>query len=145
MKSSQGILVTEDEFIAEACKHRDDDERRQNASKAYAALADLVRRDVIKPSDVYGYACYRWCMNHPEAIIAYREAPKKWLVNNCGTEIDCDKAVLAVNREFGFEANRIQIIGTPYYDASDWMFIRFNCCGWAWLWKNGSIYLVYDE
>ena len=146
MKNSQGILVTEEEFLAEACVVLYmDAELRESAAKTYRALAELVEHGFMKPSDVYGYACYGRCLRHPEAIIIYQEEQNKWHVNNCETKVTVEEAVLAVNREFGFEASHIKIIGTPYYDATDWNFIRFNCAGWAWLWKNGNIYSVYDE
>ena len=147
MKNSQNILVTEEEFVTEACTGvcGDVNLRESAARKTYRALAALVECGVMKPSEVYGYACYSWCLRSPEAIVAYQESRDKWHVNNCETKVTAEEAVLAVNREFGFEASRIKIIGTPYYDATDYMFIRFNCAGWAWLWKNGNIYSVYGE
>lgn len=42
-----------------------------------------------------------------------------------------------------FETGRTHIIGTPYYDATDYQFIRFNCAHMAWLWQNGNLLQVY--
>ncbi len=146
MKNSQGILVTEDEFVEEACVWlREDAELRGSAAKTYRTLATLVERGVMKPSEIYGYACYAWCLRHPEAVISYRESADKWHVNNCETKVTVEEAVIDVNREFGFEASRVKIVGTPYYEATDWNFIRFDCAGRAWLMRNGEIYPVYDD
>lgn len=54
------------------------------------------------------------------------------------------EAIAKVNLEWGFEADRIKIIGTPYYDATDWQFIRFNCAGCQWLWAQDALYPVYQ-
>ena len=42
-----------------------------------------------------------------------------------------------------FEVCRVQLIGTPYYDASDSNFIRFDCGGYGWLAKDGELYKLY--
>ncbi len=85
-------------------------------------------------------------MKNPEAIIAYQIDPywetpihRKWAVNNCSEEITEEAARVKVCEKFGFEASRVKIIGTPYYDATDWNFIRFDCAGWAWLMVDGAI------
>ena len=92
--------------------------------------------------EIYSYAHFKWCLQNPEAIIAYEES-RNWIINNCDTKITNEKAVVAINREWGFEASRIKIIGTPYYDATDWQYIRFDCAFMTWLWKNGKLYQVY--
>lgn len=50
-----------------------------------------------------------------------------------------------VNREWGFEASRIKIIGKAYYNATDWQYIRFNCAHMTWLWMNSNLYQVYES
>ena len=82
------------------------------------------------------YAYYAWCLREPEAISAYqigtgKDTPvhQKWAVNNCSQEITEAEASVAVCEEFGFEVSRVRIIGTPYYDATDWNFIRFEYSG----------------
>lgn len=89
------------------------------------------------------YAHYKWYLRDAKAIIAYQEGRDRWIVNNCGTEVSEDTAKIAVNSEWGFEASRVRIIGTPYYDATDYQFIRFDCKQMTWLWKNGNLYQVY--
>lgn len=64
-------------------------------------------------------------------------------MNNCAEEITEEAARIAVCEEWGFEASRVRIIGTPYYDATDWQFIRFDCACMAWLWCNGNLHQVY--
>ncbi len=41
------------------------------------------------------------------------------------------------------EAERVRIIGAPYYDATDYQFIRFDGPHMSWLWHNGSIDQVF--
>lgn len=139
-KSAVGILLTQEEFLTEAGRTGD-----AKAKEAYDALAALWESKKLTAIDVYQYAHFRWCLSKPEAIIAYQAAHDKWLVNDCGVTASVEKAKQAVHDEFGFEEKLIRIIGTPYYDASDYNFIRFDCVTWSWLMQNGEIYQVYDE
>ena len=138
-KCKNNILLTQDEFLCEAKKHES-----EATKKVYAALSALVESGKLAASDIYSYARFRWCLNDENAIVAYQIERGKWQVNNCDTEITEDAAKIRVCQEFGFEASRIKIIGNPYYDATDYNFIRFDCGGWAWLMRNGSIYQVYQ-
>ena len=115
-----------------------------DTAKLYETLVRLVQEKKLTPGDVMQYAVYTWCLRKPEAVVAYEEAPGKWLVNNCGTEISVERARVEVCEEWGFEASRVRIIGTPYYDATDWQFIRFDCAHMTWLWTNGNLYQVYE-
>ncbi len=137
-KAMHNILVTLEEFLAEAEKKSTDP-----AVDTYAALVKLVNENKLQPREVLGYAHYRWCLNTPQAVVAYQIGPSKWAVNNCGTEITEEQARVRVCEEWGFEAERVRIIGTPYYDATDYQFIRFNGPHMSWLWHNGSIDQVF--
>jgi hypothetical protein len=137
-KCKQDILLTKEEFVAEANRPN-----VQAAEEVYEVLVNMVNSNKLRAAEVYAYAKYRWCLGDAEAIIAYQTEPDRWEVNNCGTKVPEDKAKIAVNSEWGFEASRIQIIGTPYYDATDYQFIRFDCAHMTWLWKNGNLYQVY--
>jgi hypothetical protein len=141
-KSKHDILITQDEFRAEAnCG------RERNAEKlkeVYDVLAGLVNGGKLSPGDVYGYARFKWCLESPAAVVAYKSDRDKWEVNNCETEISTGAARIAVNDEWGFEASRIKIIGTPYYDATDFQFIRFDCAHMCWLWTKGYLFQVYE-
>lgn len=141
-KAIHGILVTAEEFAAEI-KSRVKWDKGLDVSPLYDVLSRLVREKKLTPGDVFGYAVYTWCLRKPEAVVAYEVERGKWAVNNCSTEISEEAARLKVCEEFGFEASRVKIIGPPYYDATDWNFIRFNCAGWCWLIKNGGIEKVY--
>lgn len=138
-KCKHGILITQDEFLTEAKMQGE-----EAAKEVYNALAALVAGGKLTTADVYRYARFRWCLKNASAIVAYQVERDKWAVNNCDTEISEEAARIAVCEEFGFEASRVRIIGTPYYDATDYNFIRFDCGGWAWLMRNGSIYQVYQ-
>lgn len=138
-KASHDILITMEEFLAEAEKTTSDP-----AADTYEALVELVKGKKLRPGEVLGYAHYHWCLSKPEAIVAYQKGRDKWEVNNCDTEITEERARIEVCEEWGFEASRVRIIGTPYYDATDWQFIRFNCAHMTWLWKNGNLYQVYE-
>ena len=138
-KCRHNTLITQDEFIAEAGTHHEETVLRE----VYDALAALVNSKKLRASEVYAYAHYKWCLRNPKAIIAYQEGRDKWEVNNCDTEVSEDEAKIAINSEWGFEVSRIEIIGTPYYDATDYQFIRFDCKHMTWLWKNGNLYQVY--
>lgn len=142
-KASHGILVTAEEFDAEI-KSRVKWDKALDTAKLYETLVRLVQEKKLTPGDVMQYAVYTWCLRKPEAVVAYEEAPDKWLVNNCGTEISEERARVEICEEWGFEASRVRIIGTPYYDATDWQFIRFDCAHMTWLWKNGNLYQVYE-
>lgn len=148
-KASHGIMLAAEEFSAE-CRPLFTSEAEYTPTEAtaevYEVLSTLVCEGKLTPADVFGYAAHKWCMKNPEAIIAYRvdphkEAPihRKWAVNNCSEEITEEAGRIKVCEEFGFEASRVKIIGIPYYDATDWNFIRFDCAGWAWLMVNGEI------
>lgn len=141
-KCKQDVLITQDEFIAEAAP-RGGEHREEMTISVYDALADLVNSGKLKAGEVYQYARFKWCFNNRKAIIAYQTEQDRWEVNNCGTEVSEDRAKVVVNREWGFEVSRIRIIGTPYYDATDYQYIRFDCGYMTWLWKNGSLYHVY--
>lgn len=142
-KARHEILVTAEEFDAEI-KSRVKWDKALDTAKLYETLVRLVQEKKLTPGDVMQYAVYTWCLRKPEAVVAYEEAPGKWLVNNCGTEISEERARVEVCEEWGFEASRVRIIGTPYYDATDWQFIRFDCAHMTWLWKNGNLYQVYE-
>ena len=139
-KGKTGILLTLDEFITEAGIHYE----AEKLTSVYEKLTELVSQNKLHGSEIYQYAHFKWCLRNPEAVVAYQESRDKWIVNNCGDEITEEKAIVKVNREWGFEASRIKIIGTPYYTATDYQFIRFDCAHMTWLWKNSSIYQVYS-
>lgn len=138
-KTRRGILLSEEEFLTEA-----EPKDKGAAADVYSVLVALVDKKAITASDVYQYARYKWCLRDPLAIVAYQESREKWIVNNCAEAITEEAARVKVCEEFGFEASRVKIIGTPYYDATDWNFIRFDCAGWHWLMNNGGICKVYD-
>lgn len=137
-KAAHDILITIEEFLAEAEK-----ELSVTAGSTYNALVELVEEKKLRPREVFGYAHYRWCLNKPEAIVAYQTGHDEWSVNNCDTEITEEAALVKICEEWGFETGRTRIIGTPYYDATDYQFIRFNCAHMTWLWQNGSLLQVY--
>lgn len=138
-KSTQGIPLTEEEFLAELNVEEVDKGRQ-----LYAKLYPLVEKGAIKALDLYQYARFRWCLHHPEAVIACEIGPKRWAVNNCGEDISADRAKLILNKEWGFEVSGIEILGTPYYDATDWNFIRFRCRSVEWVMCNDSLHQVYQ-
>jgi len=89
----------------------------------------LVSQKKLNAPEVYNYARYKWCLHDPQTIAAYQTDPNKWVVNNCDTLTTEEKAIIAANCEWGFEASRIQIIGTPHLDATDNHYIRvLDCC-----------------
>ncbi|MGP8313309.1 hypothetical protein ACG0Z4_20855 [Enterocloster aldenensis] len=140
-KCGHGVLLTEAEFVIEAGKYYE----VETLKKVYAALVGMVEQKKMRASEIYTYARFKWCLRNPEAIVAYQRERDEWEVNNCGTEVSEDDAKEAINSEWGFEKDRVQIIGTPYYDATDWQFIRFDCGHMTWLWKNGNLYQVYAD
>lgn len=142
-KAAHDILFTEAEFITEAQGRYPSNYDTDTLAEVYAALVAQVEEKRLCPSEVCGYAHFKWCLHKPEAIIAYQRGPGKWSVNNCETEITEEAARVAVCEEWGFEASRVKIIGTPYYDSTDWQFIRFDCAHMTWLWINESLYQVY--
>ena len=132
-------LITEDEFIQLAGEIFDTEKLRQ----VYVRLVELVGQGKLKEQDVVKYAKYRWCLCNPEAIIATEVDLIEYIVNNCNTAISENEAKVRINHEFGFEVSQITIIGTPYYEASDWQYITFECREFNWLWANANIYKVF--
>ncbi len=139
-KASHGILITREEFMLEANLHYE----HQNAGETYDALAQLVTAKKLTPGEVLTYARYNWCLDHPEAVLAYQTERDRWIVNNCDNEITTERAVMEVNAVWGFEASRIKVHGIAYYDSTDWNWIRFDCAGMSWLMCNGTLYQVYN-
>lgn len=93
-KASRNILVTMEEFLAEAGKKKSDP-----AAATYEALVGLVKENKLRPGEVLGYAHFHWCLNSPEAVIAYQTGPKEWAVNNCGAEITVEQAQVEICEE----------------------------------------------
>lgn len=142
-KTRHSILLTAEEFESEAMSGG---KMTGKFREVYDVLIDHIQAERLEKSSLLEYACFRWCLKNPEAIIAYqtdvgKDLPisRKWAVNNCSAVISEESARLCSCEEFGFEASRVKIRGTAYYDASDWNFIRFDCVGWAWLLHNGEI------
>ena len=119
-KASAGEVLTEEEFLLELEPGNASDLGKQ----LYNRLCELVEQGALKAGDLYQYARFKWCFRHPEAVIACEVGRNRWVVNNCGEAID--------------------IIGTPYYDATDWHFIQFRCKGVEWVMCNDSLYQIYQ-
>lgn len=144
-KCGHDILITEDEFVAEAGRGGRNTVTQWNEEatrEVYGVLAELAAERKIKNSEVYSFAYFGWCIRTPEAITAYETDNSRWIVNNCDKEITVEAARVAVCEEWGFEVSRVHIIGKPYYDATDWQFIRFDCAHMTWLWANENLYQV---
>ena len=133
-------LLSEEEFVQEAGDRYDPD----TLKAVYARLVKLVEEGKLPVEEVYRYASYKWCLRSPKAVIACQTGPKEWIVNCCDTEISAEAAVTKVNEEWGFEMDRIQIIDVPYYEATDYQFIRFACGGTHWLWADEQLFEVYE-
>ncbi len=82
-------------------------------------------------------------------------------LKNFGKLLTENDAKAVINREFGFEFSRIEIVEQlatyfvdnnhclqkqdvytrkPVYGSSDYNYIRFNCAGWYWEMINGELY-----
>ena len=140
VKAEQGKPLTWEEFWAELRMEGD----TSAAQKLYRTLCEHMENGALSAYQLYEYAHHRWCIRCPEAVVAYQTGPKRWAVNTCGETISEDRARLLLNSEWGFEASRIQLQGTPYYDATDWNFIRFRCGALDWLMKDGELYQIYQ-
>lgn len=138
-KAAKGILLSKEEFITEAERIRPG-----RAEELYDVLTDLAEQGAVTPLQVYDFARFNWCMDAPEAVVVNQTGPKSWAVNTCACEYTVEKAILKINAEWGFEASRIEILGTPYYGSTDWNYIRFDCAGMAWVMCNGDIDAVFQ-
>ena len=138
VKVNHGELLSKEEYLTELGLDN------EPAKEVYDRLVRLYEEHKLTPGDIYRYAFYRWCSQNADAITAYLTACNRCIVNDCDTEISEMEAIAKVNLEWGFEADRIKIIETPYYDATDWQFIRFNCAGCQWLWAQDALYPVYQ-
>lgn len=140
VKAEQGSPLTWEEFWAELRLNDND----PAAKKLYQTLCRHVESGALSAYQLYGYARHKWCVRHPEAVIAYQIGPKSWAVNTCSETISEDRARLLLNSEWGFEASRIKLLGVPYYDATDWNFICFRCGRCDWLMQDGELYQIYQ-
>lgn len=139
-KSTLGSLLSEEEFLEELSPA----DNAAAAKRLYHTLRSLAEQGILKPLELYQYAKYKWCRNRPEAVVACQIGPKRWMVNNCGETISKECAILLLNSEWGFEASRIELLDTPYYDSTDWNFIRFRCGPYDWLMKDGELCQIYQ-
>lgn len=91
------------------------------------------------------------------------EADYQKLATSCGvTHMSDEAAAELIHNEFGFDIDKIEIIRTvdvyeinrhnalrkvgelnrePLYDATDWNYVRFNVCGWAYEMQDGNLRL----
>lgn len=138
--SDHGVLLTLDEFIAESGKNYD----AETLKIVYAKLKGFYELNRLTPRELYNFARFKWCLRHPEAIIACQVDKQRWFVNNCDTAISIPEALIRIDSMFGFEASGIEMIGTPYYDATDYQFIRFRIREIAWLYCNDDLFRVWD-
>ena len=139
-RAEHDILLTAEEFKLETRTEPETD-----IGPVYEKLLQLLELGALKERDIYNYAHYRWCLNAPDAIIAFETGPKnQWAVNNCDTELSAELAIAKINDEWRFESDYIKIIGAAYYDASDWNFIRFDVDGVQWLMHDGELDQIYD-
>lgn len=136
--SDHGVLLTPDEFIAEAGKNYD----TSTLKIVYAKLKGFYELHQLTSRELYNFAQFKWCLRHPEAIISRQTEQQHWFVNNCDTEISIPEAQMRINDMFGFEASGIEIIGTPYYDATDYQFITFRTREIEWLYHNDDLFRV---
>ena len=139
-RSKAGSPLTLEEFSAELGASP----TNVSAQQLYHALLPLVEKGALTAFDIYQYARFRWCKNRPEAVVACQTSPHTWEVNTCDVEYQEECAKLLINSEWGFEASRIEIWGTPYYESTDWNFICFRCGPLGWLMKNGELYQIYQ-
>ena len=139
-KAFDGEVLTEEEFLLELEPRDASDMDKQ----LYNRLRELVEQGALRTGDLYQYAYHKWCFRHPEAVIACEVGRNRWEVNNCCEEITVERARQTINREWGFETNLVEIIGTPYYDATDWNFIQFRCTGVECVMCNDSLYQIYQ-
>ena len=136
--ADHGVLLTLDEFIAESGKNYD----AETLKIVYAKLKGFYELNRLTPRELYNFARFKWCLRHPEAIISRQTEQQHWFVNNCDTEISIPEAQMRINDMFGFEASGIEIIGTPYYDATDYQFITFRTREIEWLYHNDDLFRV---
>lgn len=139
-KADHFLLLTAYEFIAEAGEKYDP----KTLKIVYSKLKSLCESYKLTTKEVYNFARFKWCLQHPEAIIACRVDKKRWFVNNCDTEISIPEAQIRINDLFGFEASGIEIVGTPYYEATDYQFIRFKVREMDWLYCNDDLFRVME-
>ena len=140
VKSEQGEPLTWEEFWTELRMEGD----TSAAQELYRVLRRHLENGALTAYDLYGYARHRWCIRCPEAVVAYQIGPKRWAVNTCGETISEERAIQRLNSEYGFEASRIKLLGTPYYDATDWNFICFHCGPYDWLMQDGELRQIYQ-
>lgn len=71
-KCSRDVLLTEDEFAAEAGLgiNTFSQWNEDTAREVYNVLAGFVKAGKLTAAEVYRYAHYKWCLQNPEAVVA---------------------------------------------------------------------------
>ena len=140
VKAEQGTPLAWAEFFSELGIENE----TPAAQALYHTLLGLVEKGALSAYGLYLYAKFRWCVKHPEAVIACQIGPKRWAVNACPEIIGTERAVLLINSSFGFEASRIKLLDAPYYNATDWNFVHFRCGDYDWVMQNGELHQIYQ-
>ncbi len=141
-KTDKNVCLTWEEFQAEARQSLEENDR---AKFTFSLLEGMHKSKKITASFFYRFASIDWTREfEPSLLQAYMMGNGDWKVNDCLDEISTAEAKCLVNEWYGFEVGRIQIIGTPCYNATDWHFIRFNVRNMQWLMMNDELYQVYD-
>lgn len=138
--SDHGVLLTLDEFTAEAGKNYD----TETLKVVYDKLKSFYELHRLTSRELYNFARYKWCLRDPEAIICRQVERQRWCVNNCDTPISIPEALFRINDMFGFEVSGIEIIRTPYYDTTDYQFIIFRTREIEWLYHNDDLFRVFE-
>ena len=83
-KYTNGFLLTEEEFIAEAGENC----YTETLGEIYLKLVQLMFQKKIDAGEIYRYARSKRCLQkNPEAIIAYAENKGERITNKFGTEL----------------------------------------------------------
>lgn len=108
---------------------------------AYKTINELYMSDQINThKDAFKYYSrykndFDWV---DELDIGHRHTAKK--LEHLTGIISEDKAKEIINKEFCFEIDKIQVCGTPYFEAYDFNHIAFIINGYPRVYSNGDLY-----
>lgn len=111
----------------------------------YEKLQKLVEQDCLDERIFYVFAHQIKCTD-PADIVVYK-TNVGYVINTIYSKLPIADALIAINKQWGFEVGQIELIGQPYLENDDTaQFIRFDCSGHKWLWSNGNLLKVdFDE
>lgn len=139
-KYQHNLSITDEEFYEES-KAQGSLLTQGSLHAIYEKLQKLVEQNCLDKRIFYIFAHQIKCTD-PDDIAVYK-TNVGYVINTVYTKLPVVDALIAINKQWGFEVGQIKLIGQSYLENDDTaQFVRFDCRGHKWLWSNGSLLKV---